>query len=217
MRTILLLLATAISLAGTTASLAQVYSVNAVAGVPLVLRPGFNLIQNPLDAAAIGGNVVSNVLAGVPDGTTVYRYTNAPAGNGYIVNDYTTLFGWTDPKMSMAPGEGVFVWLPPGPDFANVFIGDVMQGQLVTELPAGFSMIGSKVPQAGKLAINLEFPPSADGDTVFQYYVGFGYWTSYYDLEGWQPAEPTIAVGEAFWIEIEPGKTWVRNFDVNAP
>ena len=201
-----------------TSSLAQVYSLNAVAGIPRILKPGFNLIQNPLDAGAVGGNVVSNVLAGVPDGTTVYRYTNTPAGSGFIVNDYTTKFRWTDPHMSMAPGEGVFVWLPPGPDFTNVFIGDVMRGHLVTELSAGFSLVGSKVPQAGKLVADLGFTPG-DDDVVFQHISGAGYVPAsfYTAFGGWDHGDPEIIVGEAFWVGTPAAKTWMRDFDINKP
>ena len=193
----------------------SVYSANAVGYVKLFLRPGLNLIQNPLDAAAAGGNTVSNILAGVPDGTTVYRYTNTLAGSGFIINDYSTLFGWGDPNMSMSPGEGVLVFLPGASGITRVFIGDVKQGLLVVPLAPGFNLVGSQVPEAGMLQADLKYIP-INGDLAYVFSNPTGYTINFYD-EGWDPTEPPIVAGEALWIRTTVARAWNRSFSATVP
>jgi hypothetical protein len=211
MRTKTLLVTAALGAVGVTSAVAQVYSVNAVGYVNKTLKPGFNMIANPLDAGA-GKNTVGTVLAGVPDGTTVYKFVA-----GYTINDYSTLFGWSDANMSAAPGEGLFVKIPAGADVNITFVGEVMQGDLKMDLPSGFSMVASKVPQAGKVSTDLKYPV-ADGDTVYTYANPGGYSIfDYSDLFGWSAPEPSVAVGEAFWSKKSAAATWSRTFSVNTP
>lgn len=213
MRTTTVLLTAALSLVGAATTFAQVYSVNTVGYVNLTLKKGFNMIGNPLDNKT--GNTVGNLFGtALPDGSTVYKFKNgAYAPN----NDYTSLFGWGDAAQTLAPGEGAFVLLPSdGPATATVtFVGDVMQGHLVNTLVKGFNMVASMVPQAGKLQADLGYVPG-DGDEVYQYVAGTGYapTVSYTALFGWDPGDPTIAVGEAFWLKTGAAGSWVRDFTV---
>jgi hypothetical protein len=98
-------------------------------------------------------------------------------------------------------------------------VGEVMQGALSNPVPSGFSIEASQVPQAGRLVTDLGFP-AADQDVIYQYNATTGqYVVNTYDLSGtggWDPAEPTIAVGEGFWSRKGGAAgTWSRNFSVN--
>jgi hypothetical protein len=201
-----------VGVAGAATSFAQVYSINTVGYVNTVTKPGFNMIANPLDNKA--GNKVSDLFAGVPDGTTLFKYT----GGGYEnPNAYDSFFGgWGDPNQPLVPGEGVFLQLPAGADRTLTFVGEVKQGHLVTPLPAGFAMVSSQVPQAGLLATDLKYP-AADGDNIFTYANPGGYSVYNYDslFGGWSPNEPTIGVGQAFWSQKVAAAQWVRDFTVN--
>ena len=189
---------------------AQGYSSNAVAYVNLSLQPGLNLIQNPLDATVAGGNTVSNLLAGVPDGTTVYKWT---PGTGFTVNDYTSLFGWTDPQMSMTPSEGVILYLPGTSVLTPLFVGEVMQGALATPLAIGFNLVGSRVPQAGTLQTNLRYTP-AERDTVYEWDPGYNT-PNAFEFGTWASGEPNIAVAEVFWLLKLAAGSWDRTFSIN--
>jgi hypothetical protein len=212
MKTIKFLLAIAVSMAGLSTSLAQtIYSTNAVAGIDLTLMPGLNLIQNPLDAGP-AGNTVAQVLEGVPDGTCVYQY----GANGFIVNDYTTLFGWSDPNMSLVPGEGVWVHIPlAGTNVTIVFVGNVMQGSLTNAIRQGFSMIGSQVPQEGNLD-SLAYP-KANGDVVFLWNASTAQFSSFSvnKVTGtWPPTAPAVSFAQAFFVNKVAATTWTREFHV---
>jgi len=135
-------------------------SENAVGYYHLTLKSGFNLISNPLNNTGPGGNTIGALLGtALPDGTCVYKFVpdgHCLFGGHYeTANGYTTLFGWNRPTMTVEPGEGIWVYLPPGPDIALLFVGEVVQGVWVIDLCPGFNMVSSKVPQAGKLQTDL--------------------------------------------------------------
>ncbi len=221
MRTKTLILTTVLGVASAATTMAQVYSVNAVGYVNKTLVPGFQLVANPLDAGA-GNNTIAKLFAGVPAGTVVYKYT----GTGFDVNDYDPdtygAQGWATPDMTLVPGEGAFVLLPPGANFTVTFVGEVAQGNLSNPLPAGFSIRSSQVPQSAALDTVLKFPVS-NGDFIYQYntttksYDTSDYDTDTYGPQGWPGAAPAPAVGEAFWVKKLAATNWTRTFSVNTP
>jgi hypothetical protein len=212
MRTKTLLLTAALGLVGAATTMAQVYSVNAVGYVNVTLKPGFNMVCNPLDAGA-GNNIVSKLLANVPAGTTVYKF----GATGFDINVFDPdLGGWTDPNSELVPGEGAFILNSTAANVTVTFVGEVKQGSLSTALPAGFSIKSSQVPQSGPLAGTLGFPITA-GDIIYRFDAVSGYTIYVFDpdLGGWSPEEPSPAVGEAFWVATAAAKNWTRNFNVN--
>jgi hypothetical protein len=208
MRTKTLLLTAAVGAAGVATSMAQVFSVNAVGYVNVTAKPGLTMIANPLKGAS---NKVTDLLAGVPDGTTIYKYAGAA---GY---QSTTLdFGqWSDTSLTLDPGEGAFISNTGTSDITITFVGEVPQGDLKNPIPAGFSIRSSQVPQKGVLDADLKFP-IADGDTVYTYnnaskgYDGFNY-----DFSTWSPSAPTIDVGQSFFVSKGAAASWDRTFSVN--
>jgi hypothetical protein len=187
--------------------MAQVYSVNAVGYVNMSAKAGFNLWTNPLDAGA--DNTVSKLLAGVPDGTVVYTY--AP-GTGYSVNTLD-LGEWTNPNATLVPGQGFFLRV--GAAATVTFVGEVKQGNLSTPLAQGFNLVGSQVPQAGRIQADLGLTP-VDGDLVYKFSADTQGYTIYtYDLGAWDPSDPSLAVGEAVWVRKGAAGSWNRTFSVN--
>jgi hypothetical protein len=222
MRTKTLLLTAALSVAGIATSLAQtpVYSVNAVGYVNKDLLPGFNLISNPLDNKT--GNTIANLFGTgmnpVPEGLIVYHFD--PATDKYVQAIYDPFFGGWDPEAAaqtvIAPGNGVFVFLPGTANARVTFVGEVPQGNLSNPLPAGFSIKASQVPQAGTVS-TLGYTPT-EGDIFYKWDAAAKKYSSHiFDpfFGGWDPSEPSLAVGEAVFLFKPAAGTWNRNFTVN--
>lgn len=209
MRTKTLLLTAALGAAGVASAIAQVYSVNAVGYVNLTAKAGFNLWNNPLDAGA--DNTVVKLLTGLPEGSIVFTYDGA----NFRLNTFE--FGeWSFPNDTLVPGQGFFLQLPAGAaDTTITFVGEVMQGTLSTPLIAGFNLVGSKVPQAGMIQTDLGFVPG-EGDVVFKFDTATGnYALSTFEFGAWDPAQPTLSVGEGIWVQKIAAGTWNRTFSVN--
>jgi len=180
--------------------MAQVYSVNAVGYVNLVIPAGFSINANPLNSQT---NTVPNLFASAPTGTSVYKLVN-----GTYAQTSLGRGGWSDVTMTLVPGQGFFVNAPS--QFTNTFVGEVMQGSLTNSFPAGFSLLGSQVPQAGGLQTALGYNPVA-GDTVYTFN-GTTYNTITFGRAGWTPAEPSISVGQGFFLNSAAGGLWTRTF-----
>jgi len=215
MRTKALLLTAALSAAGVATSMAQaVYSVNAVGYVNTVVKPGFNLISNPLTAT---DNSIANLFKGSPVDTAVYKYI---PGTGFAIAQYDgdvlAFLPASAAALTVVPGEGVFVKNPTATDFTITFVGEVSQGSLSHATPKGLSIQSSEVPQSGTAA-ELGLVGSAD-DTVYQYdTTTHGYKISSFDGDtlAWAPALGTLKVGEAFFLKKAAAGTWTRTFSVN--
>jgi hypothetical protein len=195
---------------GAASSMAQVYSQNAVGYINVTVKPGFNLVGNQLIQANV---TIASLLPAPPAGTIFYSYSN-----GFSTTTYDPdLGGWDpDPNLPLPYGGGGFLFNPTASNFTLTLVGDVGQGSLANAVPAGFAIRASKVPQAGRISTDLGFP-AVQNDTLFQYVNPSGYSTYTYDVDlgGWDPAEPTIAVGEGFFIQSTAGHAWTRTFSVN--
>jgi hypothetical protein len=198
-----------------------VYSVNAVGYVNTTLVPGFNLVSNPLNNTEPNGNLIRNLFASLPDGSQVYRFT----GTRFDIATKDELSGgWdgTAADQAVTPGQGVFVRLNPGVNQTVTFVGEVPQGNPITiNIPAGFSIVSSPVPQAGRPDLappaGLGYTP-ADGDQLYFWNeTNQRYSIHTYDaaFQAWDIDPPSADVGEAFFIRKNAAGTWTRNFSVN--
>jgi len=208
MRTKALLLTAALSAAGVATSMAQaVYSVNAVGYVNTVLKPGFNLISNPLTAT---DNTIATLFKSTPIGTAVYKYN----GTGFDISTYDQddLVFEPNGDKTVVPGEGVFVKIPGTADVVVTFVGEVSAGTLSNPLPKGLSIRSSQVPQAGT-ASDLGLVGEAN-DVLYQYVNPTGYKISTFDPDdlAWAPALGSLKVGEAFFLKKINAGTWNRTF-----
>jgi hypothetical protein len=115
--------------------------------------------------------------------------------------------------LALAPGQGFFLRV--GAASTVTFVGEVKQGTLSTPLAAGFNLVASQVPQAGKIATDLKLTP-ADGDQVYTFNATTQQYSVFtYELGEWDPSEPTLAVGEAVWVRKGAAGSWDRTFSVN--
>ncbi|MCX8156232.1 MAG: hypothetical protein N3J91_07285 [Verrucomicrobiae bacterium] len=205
MRTKALLLAAAVAAGGLATAAAQtVYSINTVGYVNMVIPAGFSMIANPLNTT---NNTISALMPSAPDGTTVYKYT----GTGFAISVIDDTGEWSNPNLTLNPGEGCFIRSPR--QFTNTFVGEVMQGRLTNSYPAGFSIRASQVPQQGT-ASELGFVPP-EGTAIYKLRAGgSGYDIFITDDVGWV-VEPTFRVGESFWLRSSTPGAWVRQFSVN--
>ncbi len=200
--------------------MAQVYSANVVGYVNQDLVKGWNLVCNPLE------NQENNTVVGLygnnlPPGTTIYKWVNdgtVPV-TGYVSTIFVMDDFWMPDDFTLVPGEGAFLLIPsdaPADKYTITYVGEVQQkADSNMKVQAGFTMISSKVPQAGLITTDLGFP-AADADTVYTY--AGGYQNSIYlgAAEAWLPEEPTIQVGQGFWSLKGAAADWVRDFDANA-
>lgn len=227
MRTKALLLTAAIGAAGIATSMAQVYSVNAVGYVnvtiPIVGNPCYAILANPLNGT---NNNIATVLPNVPSGTQLLRF-NSLTGNFMDPETFYGLPGlaWDPGTANLNPGEAFFLVLDPAvsPNPTTVtFVGEVSQGNLTNNIPTGYSLRSSIVPQSGALQTVLGFSP-VSGDQVFQWNnaltpPAYDIYT-YYGLPGllWDPSEPNLQVGQGAFIFNASGAayTWGRSFSVN--
>jgi hypothetical protein len=218
MRTKTLLLTAALCAAGIATSKAQVYSVNAVGYVNTPLVKGYNLISNPLDNKAANGNQIKNLFATLPGGSQIFKFN----GTTFLlaeVNPITLEIEGAIATQNLEPGDGVFVFVPPDAP-ANTtltFVGEVKTGNLSSAIPPGFSIKSSQVPQAGTATGDLKFP-AADNDQIFRFNEGTQKYEtfSFTSLLGWDPADPAIEVGEAFFVNnLGAAKNWTRTFNIN--
>jgi len=185
-----------------------VYSVNAVGFVNVSFPSGFSIASNPLEGAA--NTVAALFPTTIPNNSAVFKFDTV---SGAFVSS-TFFFGaWSNPNLTLVPGEGFFFRNPSGSTITNTFVGNVKQGTLTTPLAAGFTLVGSQVPQAGLVTTDLGLPV-LNTETVFKF-VGGAYQGSTFFFGSWSGGEPNIGVGEGFFIKKTAATSWTRSFSVN--
>jgi hypothetical protein len=232
MRTKVLLGLAALAAGAVTATAQNVYSLNVVGYINLPLIEGFNLVANQLDADGTGTN---NTVAGVFStnlpttglGTSVYLWD--PAAATYNIATYAVTKGvakWNH-DFPWNPGQGAWVSIPvnafggAGKTGTVTTVGTVLQGSLVNKaIPAagGYTIVASQIPLSGGITTALGYQPKL-GDVVQAYDPVSQTYTpaTYANVKGntgWKPAEPSLAVGQAVWLNAQPGDSWTTNFTI---
>ncbi len=187
---------------------AESYYLSNVVGFANVSVPsGYSIVANPF---APYTNTIATVFANVPAGTTVFKFQ--PHTGDFAVNSYDGDFQeWQAPTQPFGNGEGAFVLNPTATSFKVTFAGRVPEGSVAQVLPAGYSMVGSMLPQEGLLQTELGFKPTG-GETVFLFRNG-NYQISQFDPDFHQwDAEPQINIGEGFFLSQPQASVWPRVF-----
>jgi len=224
MRTKALLCAAALLAAGVATSMAQsnVYSLNVVGYVNVVLKPGLSLIANPLDA---GNNSVSNIFRNVDYTQDTYAILTWD-GSAFQGNQLDQFDGtWGNPTQVLAPGTGFFWKNPTANPITNTFVGNVLQGTLTVPVPPGLNLVASKVPQDG-FTQDLGLNPTPGHNTILLW-DGHAFQGSDYDEfdSTWGPATgftvdpvkgPYITNANGFFVkgDSQTTATFTRNFTV---
>ncbi len=213
MRTKTLFLTAVLGVASIATSMAQVFSVNVVGYVNRTNAPGFSILNNPLDTT---NNTLTSLIPAPPANTVIYKFVGNNFQIATFALDDNNNLNW-DNNLTLAPGDGAWIRNPTSSNLVITFVGEVIQGTTTNPIPAGFSLKGSKVPQAGQLDTVLGYPPSAN-DVVYLYRAG-NYKVCTYALDdnnvlNWDNI-PDPNVAEGFWIRTQVAKNWVRTFTVN--
>lgn len=217
-----------IGIAGVVSAVAQnVYSVNVVGYMTLTLGPGFSLIANQLDNVPGPGNDLATNVFGAgpfPANAKIYKY-NASLGSYEILTWVTVPTQRWNPTslaqtMTMEPGEGVFFQNPSANPLTVTFVGEVMQSKgspLVNPVGVGFDIYSTMVPQQGGITTVHNFQANPN-ERIWRYNPATGSYSSAswvtVPTPRWNPSEPVINVGEAFFIQSTAARDWTRMFDV---
>jgi len=184
-----------------------------------LVAPGYNFIANQLDA---GDNSLTNLLAFPPEGAQVFLWDVQSQTFDFPATFFAES-GW-DANFDLGVGKGFVVWSDS--TWTATFLGEVLLG-FSTNFIAGtnkFSLLASKIPQAGELSALLSFPPT-EGDNVYLYRTDSQrYSDAYTYLEGFgwldssapvSPSEPAPGVAQAFFVQHPgPDTNWIRFFDI---
>jgi len=230
MRTKTLLLTASIIAAGVAASQAQVYSVNAVGYVNVVVKPGYNLIGNPLNGT---NNVISTVLpaASLPNDLTLLTWNNTI--QNFNQADFVDSGIWLDQSFApsttvLNPGRAFFLQSPSASDITITFVGEVPQGAALSNpISANYGFYSSIVPQSAGLDA-MGFPGVVDmtyqtfNPTIQNYSQAWQYvgkdatYPSGWADHNFNPGDPAPSVAQGFLI-FNPGtaQNWTRSFSVN--
>lgn len=200
------------------------YSPNVVGYVNKEFSPGYTFVANPLDC--FPSNSLANIMHDAPDGTKVHVWdvTNQVYLPPAIY--HAALQSWSL-NYDLPVGKGFVVHAPLS--WTNTFVGGVLQGGL-TNFVAGnnkWSLLGSKVPQAGAISAVLGFP-KLDGANVFFFRTATQKFSESFTCfadHGWFDPKglygdggPASEVAESFLIQNPgPETNWYRFFIVPRP
>ncbi len=190
------------------AATGRVASENIAGFMEIQLLPGFTLMGVPLQTPS---SKTSEILAGMPEETAVYKYY--ADGRGFTIN--TLFYGvWTDHEQELLPGEGALVLNPTDDAYYLTLQGDVVTGEIHHPLPAEWSLQTAKVPLAGRLDEDFDCP-FEQLDIVAR----VDPWTVtlilsvYADGDWVMGPVPMVQPGEAFWIWKGAPADWSFSFD----
>jgi hypothetical protein len=225
MRTKTLLLVAALSAAGVASSVAQtVYSVNIVGYINKTIPAGLSMVANQLNHTPNNG--IETVLGTPPGAVTINKFNPGSGNFDLAIYDPPAEggVGWDNPTaMVLNPGQGVFVDNASGVPWPVTFVGEVQLNSTLI-IQSGLQVYSSVLPQAGALTPTLEFPTPLSGLSVYQFNtVTKGYDLTVFDPPseggvGWDPAPPTVAIADAFFIDNPSAAfNWTRNFTVGPP
>jgi hypothetical protein len=221
MRTKTLLIAAAALVAGVVSSEAQVYSANIVGYVNVVVpqSPAFAAVANPLDLDGVDN--ITNVLANAPKGTTVDLF-NAASGFSTVVTRGAINGVWSANAATTFIPPGVGFLIKGTTAFTNTFVGSVLiptGGTNNLSLPAlTLAFVGSPVPYSGTLTnvpdngpgslnLGVTLPKNSQIQT---YNNGFTVAATKGAITGTWNANPTLSVGQAFFIKSGSATNWVQ-------
>ena len=176
------------------------YAARAIGYVTLTVPSGYSLIANPLSN---GGNRVSDIFPSAPSGSTLSKY-NAMTGK-WESNTFTE--AWSQPGMTLAPGEGA-VFNNKGEAFDVLLAGFTPWSETTQSIPQGKSVVSPRLAKGGLLSSRLGLP-MVEGLKVELLNNSTGKYDAYTVNDGaWSPAEPAIALGQAFIVTAPSALDW---------
>jgi hypothetical protein len=220
MRTKTLLLAVAALAAGISYSQAQnVYSQNIVGYVNVVVpqSPSWACVANPFDIDGVDN--ITNVLANAPKGTTIDLFSPV-SGFSTVVTRNPVNGNWSANAGSVNIPPGVGFLIKGTTAFTNTFVGNVIPNvggtNSLSVASLTLALVGSPVPYSGTLtnasdngtnSLNLgaTLPKNSQIQT---YNNGFSIAAVKNPVNGNWNANPTISVGQGFFIKAGSATNW---------
>jgi len=205
-----LLCLAALTAAGVATSMAQsnVYSLNVVGYYNVTCPAGkYTLTGNQLVQT---NSQVQTLFATVPDGTAIIQWT----GTAFAPDTYSG-GAWDDGTESVVAGQGFFIKNNGATGFTNTFVGEVNQNtNTLTFLANKYKLVSLWTPQAGRLQTDFGYP--AGNNDVILKWTGAAYASYLNDptIPGWDPDEPSVVVGDGFFVLPTGARTWTRSFTV---
>ena len=179
------------------------YAARALGYVTLTVPAGYSLVANPLSN---GGNRVSDIFPSAPSGSTLSKF-NAMTGK-WEAN--TFIDAWSQPGMTLAPGEGA-VFNNVGAAFDVVLAGFTPWAETTLGIAAGKSVVSPRLAKGGLLSSRLGMP-MVDGLKVELLNNATGKYDAYTVSAGaWSPAEPAVALGQAFIVTAPSAIEWTHD------
>ena len=170
------------------------------------LPQGNSMVSNPFQS---GSNLVSDLFTEVPDGFSVSKLVDGV----WIANAWSADSSiWSNPLMSLTPGEGARINSPEAYQWFT--FGKPLVGSLNNFIPQGKSARGSRLASGGLISADLGFNPPS-GTTVGGINLDGTVENPAIFVDGlWLPAEPIISVGQAVIINSPEAVDWEQNFAV---
>ena len=151
------------------------------------LPAGLSYLANQLDNA--GGNTVSNLLSGVPLGSTVYSWN----GSGFDLNISDEFGGgWVFPTMPLNPGQPFLLNLPQATTLT--FAGCPHAQEFHVAVTNGCQYVAST--QNAPATYEDIFGQSPTNCLTMQLFEGTNVVTYTYANGGWSPNAPVVGIGQ---------------------
>jgi hypothetical protein len=227
MRTKITFLAAAALAAGLASSVAQsnVYSVNVVgyvtqvptngAGIIAGATVGYTMMANQMDLDGTGtNNTLSTVFpTNLPANTAV----NAWNGSGFVQSKWLPSGKWSSTvntfvNASLQPGHGFFLAVPTTATSPTITtVGNVLIGTNVFPFVHGLQIVSAAVPATGGITSVFGYPPTK-GDVIQIWNAASQSFTQKKYLTSWVGGEPSLAVGQAVFLNATNAGTWTQVF-----
>ena len=187
------------------------YSKNAIGYTRVTYPAGKSLIANPLSRE--DGNTLAKLFTGFPDGTTLAKLDEA---TGELAVNVFEGGAWENPEMTLDPGEGAVLHLA-GENAVTVdYFGVALQGDLASVIPAKAALRSALTPAEGGVASALGLPESEGLQVQLLDNETGAYVTYTFADDAWQPAEPSVALGQAFRVTAVAALEWDQSVAYNA-
>ena len=126
----------------------NVYSLNIVGYVNVnVTNAQLSLLSNPLKPSNGDYNITNTIKLQDPGSDSTIVYTWNSGASSWDSYTYVDGFGWL-PDADINLGQGFFI--APTLSQTITFVGEVQTGNSTNAIPAGLTLLGNKVPVAGR-------------------------------------------------------------------
>jgi hypothetical protein len=201
----------------------NVYSLNVVGYVNVVLPPGYTIVSCPLIASP--DNTLATLFPNSSGAFLNFKFYFFTGGQGYTQIDTGTKSGFADGGTNtLNPGQAIFVENQTTKTVTNTFVGTVPTGSLTNTLAVGFNLVGSILPSSGDIFTNslTLLTNGHAGDTVYVYstngYSSPGGIYKFNAKGNFGATDPIVPnVGEGFFYQniSTAAETWVENYSVS--